>query len=51
MDRKYSVLETRFYVPSVLRNMWVIQGLEGEETPTLTALAQHKWPAFPNHRR
>jgi len=43
--------ETRFYVPSVLRNMWVIQGLEGEETPTLTSLAQHKWPAFPNHRR
>jgi hypothetical protein len=22
--------ETRFYVPSVLRNMWVIQGLKGE---------------------
>jgi soluble lytic murein transglycosylase len=43
--------ETRFYVPSVLRNMWVIQGLEGEETPTLTSLAQHKWPAFPNRRR
>ncbi|MGH6705310.1 MAG: lytic transglycosylase domain-containing protein [Sphingomicrobium sp.] len=43
--------ETRFYVPSVLRNMWVIQGLEGEETPTLTSLVQHKWPAFPNHRR
>jgi hypothetical protein len=31
--------------------MWVIQGLEGEETPTLTSLAQHKWPAYPNHRR
>ena len=43
--------ETRFYVPSVLRNMWVIQGLEGKETPTLTSLVQHKWPAFPNHRR
>ena len=43
--------ETRFYVPSVLRNMWVIQGLEGEETPTLTSLVQHKWPAFPNRRR
>ena len=43
--------ETRFYVPSVLRNMWVIQGLQGEPTPTLTSLAQHKWPEFPNRRR
>lgn len=43
--------ETRFYVPSVLRNMWVIQGLKGEPTPTLTALAQHKWPDFPSKRR
>ncbi len=43
--------ETRFYVPSVLRNMWVIQSLEGEDTPTLTALTQHKWPEFPNRRR
>ena len=43
--------ETRFYVPSVLRNMWVIQGLKGEATPTLTALAQHKWPDFPTRRR
>jgi len=40
--------ETRFYVPSVLRNMWVIQGLQGEQTPTLTSLVQHKWPDFPN---
>jgi soluble lytic murein transglycosylase len=39
--------ETRFYVPSVLRNMWVIQGLQGAETPTLTSLVQHKWPDFP----
>ena len=43
--------ETRFYVPSVLRNMWVIQGLEGEQTPTLTSLVQHKWPEFPSRRR
>ena len=40
--------ETRFYVPSVLRNMWVIQGLKGEPTPTLTSLAQHQWPDFPS---
>jgi soluble lytic murein transglycosylase-like protein len=43
--------ETRFYVPAVLRNMWVIQGLKGEQTPTLTSLAQHKWPDFPSRRR
>jgi soluble lytic murein transglycosylase-like protein len=43
--------ETRFYVPSVFRNMWVIQGLEGEPTPTLTSLVQHKWPDFPSRRR
>jgi soluble lytic murein transglycosylase-like protein len=43
--------ETRFYVPSVLRNMWVIQGLKGEPTPTLTSLTQHKWPDFPSRRR
>jgi soluble lytic murein transglycosylase-like protein len=43
--------ETRFYVPSVFRNMWVIQGLEGEQTPTLTSLSQHKWPDFPSQRR
>jgi soluble lytic murein transglycosylase len=42
--------ETRFYVPAVLRNMWVIQGLKGEKTPTLTSLAQHKWPDFPARR-
>ena len=39
--------ETRYYVPAVLRNMWVYQGLNGAETPTLKAMAQHHWPAFP----
>ena len=39
--------ETRFYVPAVMRNMWVYQGLEGKDQPTLKAIAQHKWPAFP----
>ena len=43
--------ETRFYVPAVLRNMWVIQGLKGEQTPTLNSLAQHKWPEFPGRHR
>jgi soluble lytic murein transglycosylase-like protein len=39
--------ETRYYVPSVLRNMWVYQGLNNEQTTTLKAMAQHRWPSFP----
>jgi len=39
--------ETRYYVPSVLRNMWVYQGLNGEDTTTLKAMAEHRWPTFP----
>jgi len=42
--------ETRYYVPAVLRNMWVYQGLNREGTPTLKALAEHRWPAFPARR-
>ena len=42
--------ETRFYVPAVLRNMWVYQGLAKTEMPTLSAMAQHRWPAFPARR-
>jgi hypothetical protein len=37
-------------VPAVLRNLWVYQGLEGEPTTTLSAMAQHRWPAFPDRR-
>jgi soluble lytic murein transglycosylase len=39
--------ETRYYVPSVLRNMWVYQGLNSQPTTTLKAMAEHRWPAFP----
>ena len=39
--------ETRYYVPSVMRNMWVYQGLNREDTPTLKAMAEHHWPSFP----
>ena len=42
-----SYWETRYYVPAVLRNMWVYQGLNRTDTPTLRAMAQHHWPAFP----
>ena len=40
--------ETRYYVPAVLRNMWVYQGLNNEPTDTLKAMAQHRWPVFPS---
>ena len=39
--------ETRYYVPAVLRNMWVYQGLNKQQTPTLKAMAEHRWPSFP----
>lgn len=39
--------ETRYYVPAVLRNMWVYQGLNDEDTPTLKAMTEHRWPSFP----
>ena len=39
--------ETRYYVPAVLRNMWVYEGLAGTLQASLKAIAQHKWPAFP----
>ena len=42
--------ETRFYVPAVMRNMWVYQGLSGELQATLKAMVQHRWPAFPTGR-
>ena len=39
--------ETRYYVPAVLRNMWVYEAMAGTPQATLKAIAQHKWPAFP----
>ena len=39
--------ETRYYVPAVLRNMWVYQGLNREDTTTLKLMAEHRWPSFP----
>jgi len=42
--------ETRYYVPAVLRNMWVYQLLSGAPQPSLRSVAQHKWPAFPTPR-
>ena len=42
--------ETRYYVPAVLRNMWVYQAKGGGNPPSLAAIAAHKWPAFPTSR-
>jgi soluble lytic murein transglycosylase-like protein len=42
--------ETRFYVPAVMRNLWVYQGFDNAPTPTLTELAQHRWPSVPERR-
>ena len=39
--------ETRYYVPAVLRNMWVYQGLNGEKQSTLHSIAEHRSPPFP----
>lgn len=43
--------ETRYYVPAVLRNMWVYEGLDDEDMPTLKAMAEHRWPSFPTGSR
>jgi soluble lytic murein transglycosylase-like protein len=42
--------ETRYYVPAVMRNLWVYQGLEDEDQASLKAMAQHRWPALPAGR-
>lgn len=42
--------ETRFYVPAVMRNLWVYEGLAHKRIPSLTDLAQNRWPAFPTAR-
>jgi soluble lytic murein transglycosylase len=41
--------ETRYYVPAVMRNMWVYQGLNNEPRVTLKDMAQHRWPRFPTN--
>jgi soluble lytic murein transglycosylase len=43
--------ETRYYVPAVLRNMWVYEGMAGTPQATLKAVAEHKWPSFPTATR
>ena len=43
--------ETRYYVPAVLRNLWVYEGLRGTPQTSLQELAQGRWPSFPAYRR
>lgn len=43
--------ETRFYIPAVLRNLWVYEGLAGSPQTTLRELAQRRWPTYPTPRR
>ena len=40
--------ETRAYVAIVLRNYWMYQCESGAASPSLTAMAQGKWPRFPS---
>ncbi|MEJ7775893.1 MAG: lytic transglycosylase domain-containing protein [Sphingomicrobium sp.] len=42
--------ETRYYVPAVMRNLWVYEGLASRPQASLSALAQHRWPPFPTAR-
>ncbi|AGH50918.1 lytic transglycosylase subunit [Sphingomonas sp. MM-1] len=39
--------ETRAYVAIVLRNYWMYQRQEGEQSASLKAMAQGMWPRFP----
>jgi soluble lytic murein transglycosylase len=43
--------ETRYYVPSVLRNMWIYETMAGTPRNTLKSIAEHKWPSFPTATR
>lgn len=43
--------ETRYYVPAVLRNMWVYDGLAGGQQASLKLIAEHKWPTVPGAAR
>jgi soluble lytic murein transglycosylase-like protein len=50
MDRVHAFLGDALLRAGVMRNLWVYQGFDNAPTPTLTELAQHKWPTFPGPR-
>jgi len=39
--------ETRGYVAIVTRNYWMYERQANADSPSRVALAQHRWPAFP----
>ena len=39
--------ETRGYVPIVLRNYWIYEERNGDESPSRRAIVQGLWPRFP----
>ncbi len=39
--------ETRYYVPAVLRNLWVYDKLAGTVPKSLKDMAEGRWPSFP----
>ena len=40
------VRETRLFIERVMANLWVYQLRLGQTTPTLDALASHRWPLY-----
>ena len=42
--------ETRYYVPAVLRNMWVYEGLAGAPQPTLQRARRASLAGLPDRR-
>jgi soluble lytic murein transglycosylase len=43
--------ETRYYIPAVLRNMWVYEALAGTPRKSLKEITQNRWPTFPANAR
>jgi hypothetical protein len=40
------VRETRLFIERVMANLWIYQLRLGQKTPTLDALASHRWPVY-----
>jgi soluble lytic murein transglycosylase-like protein len=40
------VRETRLFIERVMANLWIYQLRFGQATPTLDALASHRWPVY-----
>jgi soluble lytic murein transglycosylase len=40
------VRETRLFIERVMANLWIYQMRLNQKTPTLDALASHRWPLY-----